>query len=216
MAICGAWEGAKWTCSKARISGARSPAKKHNEKHQASTVMLSMKAMSAGMTVQADVVNFEGEQRRAPGSTRRPRRQSDAAPIAARQTRTQSSAPISKRQATSVRLSAEDEAILDAARGPMSRSHFIISAIRRQVLNDGGAQIPTSLGIADGVYAATVHDDVVALANHLVALEYVVLRLLGRLPQDRDAEHLRLLLADARQSIRIAAGSPADRGALSS
>lgn len=172
--------------------------------------------MSAEVPVQADVVNFEGEQRRASGSTRRPRRRSDAAPIAVRQTRTQSSAPVSKRQATSVRLSAEDEAMLDAARGSKSRSHFIIDAIRRQVLSDGGVEIPTSLGIADGVYAATVHDDVVALANHLAALEFVVLRMLGRLPQDPDAEQLRLMFADARQAIRITAGSPADRGVLAS
>jgi hypothetical protein len=178
--------------------------------------MLSVKAMSAGVTVQTDVVNFEAVQKARTAASARRRLRVDGAPSCARQKRTQSTSPVSKRQATSVRLSPEDEAMLDGARGAKSRSHFIIDAIRQQVMNMGGHHIPASLGIADRVYGATVHDDVVALANQLAALEYLLLQVLDRVPGDRDAEQLRLMLADSRHLLRVAAGHPAERGSLPS
>lgn len=99
--------------------------------------------------------------------------------------------------------------MLDAARGPKSRSHFIIDAIRQQSMCIG-VHIPTSLGIADGFYGATVHDDVVDLANQLAALEYLAMHLLDRLPKGRDSDDLKLRLIDARLLLNKLAGQPVE------
>lgn len=78
-------------------------------------------------------------------------------------------------------------------------------------MDTGNVPLPPSLGIADGIHGATVHDDVAALANRLAALEYVVFKALDRLPPDRDADDLRLRLTDARQLLCKVAGQPFTR-----
>ena len=165
------------------------------------------------MTKKKDVVNFDGVQAAPPetsGATSKrsqPKSRSRRPPTK-KQQRTQSSPSVSKRPPTSVRLSVEDALALDAVRGSLSKTHYITTALRERMAKDGGAKFPTSLGVADGVHGATIHDDVVALANQLAAFEFLALRALDRLPQGREADELRKYFDDARRLLCKAAGKP--------
>lgn len=169
--------------------------------------------MTERMTKKKDVVNFDGVQAAPPetsgAASKRsvPKSRSRLQPTK-KQQRTQSSPSVSKRVPISVRLSVEDRLALDAVRGPLSRSHYIITALREHMAREGDAKCPTSLGVADGIYGATIHDDVVALANQLAAFEFLALRALDRLPQDREADELRKYFDDARRLLCKSAGKP--------
>ncbi|WP_140628368.1 CopG family transcriptional regulator [Methylibium rhizosphaerae] len=107
---------------------------------------------------------------------------------------------------TSVHLTAEESAALmsEAKRRNVSRSALIRQAIQRLLGGEAGVA-PPSLGIADGIYPSTIHDDVVTLANLVVGLGYVVETLEGRISRHRRAE-ARAQLADAIEQIQRIAG----------
>jgi hypothetical protein len=175
-------------------------------------------------TKHEDVVNFDAVQsdgyREASTMKRSSKKTPDRANFseaqshAEAQRRTQSSPPARKRSPTSVRLSAEDELALDALRGPLSRSHYIVKALQERMAREGGQSLPTSLGIADGIYGATIHDDVVALANHLTVFEFAALRVLDGLPDGREAGDLRKYVEDARRLLWRVSGKPFERGEI--
>jgi hypothetical protein len=71
--------------------------------------------------------------------------------------------------------------------------------------SDGGVGAPRSIGIADGVYAATIRDDVVSLANDLAQLGFAVAMLERRLTRRRRA-HTRELIAQAIERLQRISG----------
>lgn len=75
----------------------------------------------------------------------------------------------------------------------------------RLVLGNKKEFSPPSIGVVDGVYAATVHDDVVALSNSLSTLAYAVGALDQHLTRAKRV-HVRLLLREAISELQAIAG----------
>ena len=98
--------------------------------------------------------------------------------------------------ATSVSLTEDEKAALKALaeKRHVSSSDLLRQGLRK-VLAEDPAVAPPSIGILDGVYGATIRDDVVALANALVALGFVVGVLEHHMTRRR-REHARAMLAD--------------------
>ena len=72
---------------------------------------------------------------------------------------------------------------------------------------DGGESIPPTVGIVDGIYPATIHDDVVTLSNLVIALGFVVETLDGYASRNRKLE-ARAQLKDVLEQLRKIAGRP--------
>jgi len=64
----------------------------------------------------------------------------------------------------------------------------------QKVLAQDRDVVPPSIGIVNGIYPATINDDVVALSNAVVALGYVVALLEGHLSRPR---RLRIVFSNA-------------------
>lgn len=109
----------------------------------------------------------------------------------------------------SARLSREENDALDASAavvGKRSKSEVIRKAIQEYLAQHGKVQVPVSLGVVDGIYQATIHDDVVELANQLRALEFAMRTIVDHLEPSPETEKLRLLLRDANKTLEKIAG----------
>lgn len=110
---------------------------------------------------------------------------------------------------TSVRLA---PSYLDALKahkaqhGTRSISEIIQRAIRDYVFNNGSCSAPKSLGVVDGVYGATIHDDVVELANLLRRLEFSLLKVTDLLPTSNESKEIKDRLTDASIALDGIAG----------
>jgi hypothetical protein len=107
---------------------------------------------------------------------------------------------------TSVKLSPDEIEALAAlkAKTGLSQSAALRLGLQR-ILAEGTHGVPPSLGIADGIYAPTLHDDVVTLSNLVIALGYVVQTLDGRVTRSRRSE-ARDQLADVMAQLQRIAG----------
>ena len=74
----------------------------------------------------------------------------------------------------------------------MAKTHKSGSALLREglqrVLAEHRDVVPPSIGIVNGIYPATINDDVVALSNALVKLGHLVAVLEGHLSRSRRLE----------------------------
>lgn len=77
---------------------------------------------------------------------------------------------------TSVRLSADEAQSLKALAKHRQRSasQLVRKAVQEYLARQGDLEIPPSIGVIDGVYPATMHDDVVELSNMFVTLGFAV------------------------------------------
>lgn len=110
----------------------------------------------------------------------------------------------------SFRLTKEESQALAqcaAVKGKRSKSQAIRMAIQQFVARNGQVQVPASLGVVDDFYPATIHDDVVELANQLRGLEFLLHSFADRLPPSEDSEQLQLLLKDAETTLERIAGA---------
>ena len=107
--------------------------------------------------------------------------------------------------ATSVCITPDEKLALKAL---MAKTHMSGSDLLRQglqkVLSEDRHVVPPSIGIVNGIYPATINDDVVALSNAVVALGYVVELLEGQLSRPRRLEARKQLAETIRQLQRIA------------
>ena len=109
----------------------------------------------------------------------------------------------------SARLSREEDDALEACAavlGKRSKSEVIRKAVQQFVARNGSVQVPASLGVVDGIYQATIHDDVVELANQLWALKFAMLGIVDRLAPSPDTDELHRLLGDASKTLEKIAG----------
>lgn len=97
--------------------------------------------------------------------------------------------------------------------GKRSLSHVMRLAIQAYVTKSGSVQVPASLGVVDGIYSATIHDDVVELANQLCDLEFLLFNAMKSLNQSPETEQLLLQMEDARALLDRIAGCAARREA---
>ena len=71
----------------------------------------------------------------------------------------------------------------------MAKTHKCGPALLREglqkVLAEDREVVPPSIGIVNGIYPATIQDDVVALSNAVVSLGYIVALLQGHLSRPR-------------------------------
>lgn len=115
---------------------------------------------------------------------------------------------------TSVRLHEDELAALKsmaAGGGARSVSDLVQRAVRDYVSANGGFTAPGSLGVVDGVYGATMHDDIVELANLLRMLEFGLLRIMDLLQPSKETSELRRTLEDADRTLTRMAGRVAYR-----
>lgn len=106
----------------------------------------------------------------------------------------------------SARLSREENDALEASAavlGKRSKSEVIRKAIQQYLAQHGNVQVPTSLGVVDGIYQATIYDDVVKLANQLRALEFASRKIADQLETSPETPHLRHPNADGRNESRL-------------
>lgn len=87
-----------------------------------------------------------------------------------------------------------------------SLSNAIRLAIQQYVAQNGLVQVPASIGVVDRIYGATVHHDVVKLANLLRGLEFVLRHTLDELQPSTRTDKLKLMLADAEKTLEQIAG----------
>jgi hypothetical protein len=109
----------------------------------------------------------------------------------------------------STRLTKEENKALRACAavlGKRSKSQAIRIAIQQYVARNGQVQAPLSLGVVDGIYQATIHDDVVELANQLRTLEFALLNIADQLAPSPEADQLQLMLGDASKTLERIAG----------
>ena len=109
----------------------------------------------------------------------------------------------------SARLTKDEFKALEASAavlGKRSKSQAIRIAIQQYVARNGQVQVPVSLGVVDGIYQATIHDDVVELANQLRILEFALLNIASQLAPSPDADQLHLMLGDASKTLEKIAG----------
>lgn len=104
----------------------------------------------------------------------------------------------------SFRLTAEGAHALNQhvrLNGKRSKSHVIRLAVEQYVARSGLLQVPTSIGVVDGIYGATVHDDVVELANLLQALNFAVLNVAATIESTPEVNALHSMLNDAHEKL---------------
>lgn len=109
----------------------------------------------------------------------------------------------------SARLSREENDALEASAavlGKRSKSEVIRNAIQQYVARNGSVQVPASLGVVDGIYQASIHDDVVELANQLRALEFALRSIAGQITPCPQTDQLNLMLGDASKTLEKIAG----------
>lgn len=77
---------------------------------------------------------------------------------------------------TSVSLTLEEKSALTALakKRNVSLSHLLRAMAQKALAEDSDEAIPSTVGIVDGIYPATIHDDVVTLSNQVIALGFVV------------------------------------------
>ena len=90
--------------------------------------------------------------------------------------------------------------------GKRSKSEAIRIAIQQYVARNGRVQVPVSLGVVDGIYQATIADDVVELANQLRTLEFALLSIAGQLAPSSQTDQLQRMLGDASKTLEKIAG----------
>lgn len=110
---------------------------------------------------------------------------------------------------TSVSLTLEEKSALTALakKRNVSLSHLLRTMAQKVLAEDGGKTIPASVGIVDGIYPATIHDDVVTLSNMVVALGFVVETLDGHASRNRRLE-ARAQLKDVLEQLQNITGRP--------
>ena len=90
---------------------------------------------------------------------------------------------------TSLSLTPDEKAALKSL---MAKTHKSGSALLREglqkVLAEHRDVVPPSIGIVNGIYPATINDDVVALSNAVVRLGHLVAVLEGHLSRSRRLE----------------------------
>lgn len=102
---------------------------------------------------------------------------------------------------------------IDALRAEARRRNLKLAALIREAIRQfigaqQGAARRASIGIADGVFAPDIVDDVVELANQVVAVGYAAAAMEARLTRRRRA-HVRLLLQESMAKLStIAGGAP--------
>lgn len=115
-----------------------------------------------------------------------------------------------RRRPTSVALTDGEIVALkaEAKRRNVRPSALMREAIRQYVGQQHCAARPASIGIADGVVGPDIVDDVVELANQVVAVGYAAAALETRLTRRRRA-HVRLLLQQTVAKLNRIAGAAA-------
>lgn len=110
---------------------------------------------------------------------------------------------------TSVSLTLEEKSTLTALakKRNVSLSHLLRTMAQKALAEDGGEAIPPTVGIVDGIYPATIHDDVVTLSNLVIALGFVVETLDGHASRNRRLE-ARGQLKDVLEQLRKITGRP--------
>lgn len=110
---------------------------------------------------------------------------------------------------TSVSLTLEEKSALTALakKRNVSLSHLLRAMAQKALAEDGGESILPTVGIVDGIYPATIHDDVVTLSNLVIALGFVVETLDGYASRNRKLE-ARAQLKDVLEQLRKIAGRP--------
>ena len=89
----------------------------------------------------------------------------------------------------------------------VSLSHLLRAMAQKALAEDSDEAIPSTVGIVDGIYPATIHDDVVTLSNQVIALGFVVETLDGYASRNRKLE-ARAQLKDVLEQLRKIAGRP--------
>ncbi|GKS85502.1 hypothetical protein AVMA1855_15140 [Acidovorax sp. SUPP1855] len=87
----------------------------------------------------------------------------------------------------------------------VSLSHLLRAMAQKALAEDGS--IPPTVGIVDGIYPATIHDDVVTLSNLVIALGFVVETLDGYASRNRKLE-ARAQLKDVLEQLQKITGRP--------
>jgi len=107
---------------------------------------------------------------------------------------------------TSVGLTVDEKTALDtlATKTKRSRSALMRLGIQK-ILAEHQDVVPPSIGIVDGIYPASIHDDVASLSNAVVALGYVVQTLEKHVSRARRLE-ARAQLADVVDQLLKIAG----------
>ena len=109
---------------------------------------------------------------------------------------------------TSVCITPDEKLALKAL---MAKTHKSGSVLLREglqkVLAEDRDVVPPSIGIVNGIYPATINDDVVALSNAVVALGYVVALLEGHLSRPRRLQ-ARAQLSETIAQLESIAGRP--------
>lgn len=110
---------------------------------------------------------------------------------------------------TSVSLTLEEKSALTALakKRNVSLSHLLRTMAQKALAEDGGEAIPPTVGIVDGIYPATIHDDVVTLSNMVVALGFVVETLDGHASRNRRLK-ARAQLKDVLEQLQNITGRP--------
>lgn len=109
----------------------------------------------------------------------------------------------------SARLTKEENEALKACAamlGKRSKSQAIRIAIQQYVARNGLIQAPLSLGVVDGIYPATIHHDVVELANQLRMLEFALLKMADQFAPTPLPKELLRKLDDASKTLESIAG----------
>lgn len=109
----------------------------------------------------------------------------------------------------STRLTKEENEALKACAavlGKRSKSQAIRIAIQQYVARNGLIQAPLSLGVVDGIYPATIHHDVVELANQLRMLEFALLKIADQFAPTPLPKELLRKLDDASKTLESIAG----------
>jgi hypothetical protein len=111
--------------------------------------------------------------------------------------------------ATSVSLPQDelDHARKAAYRRNMTFSAYVRDVLRKAMSGETNVAAPKTIGITDNVYAPTIRDDVVVLANQLTQLAFAVAMLERRLTRRRRV-HTRALIAQAVEQLQRISGVP--------
>lgn len=112
----------------------------------------------------------------------------------------------SRKLPTSVGLTQEEREALKVMAKRRNRSPSALMREGVRLVLGASPESGPSIGIVDGVFSSTVTDDLVTLANQLVALGYVISILDQHLTRRR-REHARLLLRDTVGSLEKIAGA---------
>lgn len=108
---------------------------------------------------------------------------------------------------TSVAMTSEEKNALASMSDRMniSKSDLIRRGIRMLLGSQSKKFIPASIGVVDGVYSATVHDDIVELSNMLSKLAYAVGILEQHITRTKRS-HVRVLLRETISQLEVISG----------